>query len=147
MGQKRILVVDDSPVVLKALSMKLKPAGYDVHTASDGAEALGKIRRDKPDLILLDISFPPDVGHGGGVSWDGFLIMDWLRRMDEAKHIPIIVITGSDPAKYQDRALAAGAVGLFQKPIDPAKLLEAIGQALGQPVAVEQSQPATSCEI
>src|SRR5689334_12871467 len=77
---KKILIVDDSLIILKTLSIKLKAAGYQVFTAVDGSEAVSTVRRERPHLILLDIGFPPDVGHGGGVAWDGFLIMTWLRR-------------------------------------------------------------------
>ncbi len=131
-GLKKILVVDDSPIILKTLSMKLKANGYEVLTAVDGGEAVSAARLKKPDLILLDIGFPPDVAHGGGVAWDGFLIMNWLRRLDEAKDIPIIVITGSEDAKYKERALASGAVSFFNKPIDNEGLLGVIRQVLGQ---------------
>src|SRR5712672_2440834 len=117
MNRKKILVVDDSPVLLKALSMKLTAEGYDVLTAEDGGGAVNLARREKPDLILLDISFPPDVAHGGGVAWDGFLIMNWLRRLDEAKNVPVIFVTGADPSKYRDRALKAGAANFLSKPI------------------------------
>src|SRR6266571_697085 len=115
---KTILVVDDNAIIVKTLSFKLKSHGYHVLTAMDGSEAVSITRREKPDLILLDLSFPPDVGHGGGVPWDGFLIMNWIKRMDEAKHIPIIVITGGDPEKSKGPALAAGASSFFHKPID-----------------------------
>jgi two-component system KDP operon response regulator KdpE len=130
MNRKKILIVDDSAIILRALSMKLKSSGYDVLTAADGSEAVAAARQQKPDLILLDLSFPPDVGHGGGVPWDGFLIMDWMRRFEEAKNIPVIVITGGDPAKYKARALASGAVSYFQKPVDNDKLLAMIRQTL-----------------
>lgn len=111
--------------------MKLTSEGYDVVTAEDGSEAVSAVRRERPDLILLDISFPPDVAHGGGLAWDGFLIMEWLRRLDEGKNVPIIVITGGDPVKYKDRALAAGAVSFFHKPIDNDELLAIVAQTLG----------------
>jgi two-component system KDP operon response regulator KdpE len=130
MSRKKILVVDDSLVILKTMSMKLTTAGYDVVTAEDGGAAVSAVRREKPDLILLDISFPPDVAHGGGIAWDGFLIMDWLRRLDEGGNIPVIVITGGDPGKYKDRALAAGALSFFHKPINNDGLLAVIAQAL-----------------
>lgn len=133
MNGKRILVVDDNVVVLKALSMKLKSAGYDVLQATDGSAAVSAARTEHPDLIILDISFPPDVAHGGGVSWDGFRIIEWLHRIDEAKTVPIIVITGGEPAKYKDRAFAAGAVGFFQKPINNEELLAKIEEVLGKP--------------
>jgi CheY-like chemotaxis protein len=132
MSRKKILVVDDSHVILKTLSMKLTANGYDVVTAEDGAGAVSTVRKEKPDLILLDLSFPPDVGHGGGVPWDGFLLMNWLRRLDEAKHIPILVITGGDPAKCKDRALAAGAAAFFHKPIDNDELLTVVRETLAK---------------
>lgn len=132
MNRKKILVVDDSRIILKTLSMKLQASGYEVLTAEDGAVAVSTTRREKPDLILLDISFPPDVAHGGGVAWDGFLIMTWLKRMDEAKNIPIIVITGGKSEDLKQRALAAGAIGFFEKPIDNDELLAAIRHTLGE---------------
>jgi len=131
MSRKKILVVDDNQVILRTMSMKLTSEGYDVVTAEDGSEAVSAVRRERPDLILLDISFPPDVAHGGGLAWDGFLIMEWLRRLDEGKNVPIIVITGGDPVKYKDRALAAGAVSFFHKPIDNDELLAIVAQTLG----------------
>ncbi|HWH70617.1 MAG TPA: response regulator [Candidatus Sulfotelmatobacter sp.] len=130
--RKRILVVDDNKVILKAMAFKLKSSGYDVLMAEDGSEAVSTARQQKPDLILLDINFPPDVAHGGGVPWDGFLIMDWLRRLKEAQEIPVIIVTGGEAATYKERALAAGAVGFFQKPVKPEELLAAIRQALGE---------------
>ena len=57
----KVLIVDDNEVIIKTLSMKLKSSGYDVIAATDGSEAVSAARRDKPDLIVLDISFPPDV--------------------------------------------------------------------------------------
>jgi CheY-like chemotaxis protein len=132
MRRKKILVVDDTPLILKLMSTKLTANGYDVVTAEDGSAAVSAVRQEKPDLILLDISFPPDVAHGGGVAWDGFLIMNWLKRMEEARKIPIIVITGGEPAKYKDRALAAGAASFFHKPIDNDALLTVIRGILGE---------------
>jgi CheY-like chemotaxis protein len=130
--RRRILVVDDNAMILKVLSLKLKANGYDVSTATDGSEAISIVRKEKPDLILVDVSFPPDVGHGGGVPWDGFLIMDWVRRIDEAKHIPFVVITGGDPVKYEKRSLDAGAVAFFHKPIDHEGLISVIRRTLGE---------------
>ena len=128
--RKRILVVDDDLVILKTVSTKLTAQGFEVLTAVDGSEAVSTARKEKPDLILLDISFPPDVGFGGGVPWDGFLIMSWIRRMDEAKHIPVIMIAGGDPVKLEKQSLSAGAVAFFGKPIDHDRLVEVIRRTL-----------------
>ena len=127
-----ILIVDDNEVILKTLSMKLKANDYDVITALDGSQALSLVRKQKPDLILLDINFPPDVGSGGGVPWDGFRMIEWFSRMEEAKATPVIIITGGDVAKYKERALAAGAVSFFQKPINNEEMLATINKILGK---------------
>ena len=140
MSEKKILIVDDSLVFLKAMSKFLAAKGYQVLTAEDGAAALGTVRREKPNLILLDINFPPDVAHGGTVNWDGYRIMDWLRRMDEAKGVPIIITTGGDSAKDKDQCRAPGVVGFFRKPVDHEELLVAIREALDRK-AGEESTP------
>lgn len=127
--RKKILVVDDDAIILNTTSQKLQSRGYTALTAKDGATAIQTVRREKPDLILLDISFPVDAG-GGAAAWDGFLIMSWLRRLDEAKTIPVIVISGGDPVKYKDRSLATGAVDFFHKPLDHDHLLAVVEQTM-----------------
>jgi two-component system, OmpR family, KDP operon response regulator KdpE len=126
MNRQKILIVDDNPVIIKTLSMKLDAAGYDVISAGDGTEAISATRKERPDLILLDINFPEDVG----ISWDGFKVIAWLERIDEAKGTPIIVISGGDAAKFKDRSLQAGAIAYFQKPVDNDKLVEAIKNSI-----------------
>jgi CheY-like chemotaxis protein len=128
---RKILVVDDNPVVLKAFELKLKALGFQVLTASEGAGAVSTARNERPDLVVLDINFPPDVG-SSGLQWDGFNIMQWMHRFQEAAEIPVIIITGGDPAKFKDRALAAGAAAFFQKPINNEEFLMAVRRILGQ---------------
>jgi two-component system KDP operon response regulator KdpE len=141
MDSKKVLIVDDDRVIVRSLSMILTAAGYNPVVARDGGEAISSVRRDRPDLILLDINFPPDVGHGGGVAWNGFLIMGWLRRMDEAKDIPILLITGDLGAQRKEQAIAAGAVGLLHKPVSKDELLVTIRHALGE--VAPEAQPTT----
>jgi chemosensory pili system protein ChpA (sensor histidine kinase/response regulator) len=127
---KKLLVVDDNEVIVKTIAVKLKSAGFQVFTATDGSEAVAQVRKEKPDLILLDLGFPPDLG---GVQWDGFRIMEWLRRVDESKKIPIIVITGGAGDKDKERALASGAVAFLYKPIDHEELLKLVKATVGMP--------------
>jgi CheY-like chemotaxis protein len=127
--QKTILVVDDNEIVIKTISLKLQGAGYRVISAMDGSEAVAAARRENPDLILLDISFPPEVT---GVPWDGFRIMEWFHRLDTAKKIPIIIITGSEDPKTKERATQSGAVAFFQKPIEHDYLLKVVRATLGE---------------
>jgi CheY-like chemotaxis protein len=125
---KKILVVDDNTVVIKTITAKLAGAGYQVIAAVDGTEAVTLARKESPDLILLDISLPADVGT---VSWDGFKLMEWFQRLDAARRIPVIVITGSEDPKTKERATAAGAVAFFQKPVEHDYLLKVVRATLG----------------
>jgi CheY-like chemotaxis protein len=125
--KKKILVVDDNEIILKTTSMKLQGAGYDVLTSLDPAEGVAAVRKEKPDLVLLDITFPPDVS---GPSWDGFRIMEWLHRVDETKKIPIIVISGVVEEKNKQRAVAAGAIAFFPKPVNFDEMLKVIRATL-----------------
>ena len=117
-------MVDDNEIILKTVSLKLQGAGYQVITALDGAEAVAAARKESPDLVLLDISFPPDVG---GVEWDGFRIMEWFRRLDSRQknsHHRHHRRRGS--AGPKQRAVAGGALAFFHKPIDHDDLLKVI---------------------
>ena len=129
---KLILVIDDSVVLLKALSMKLASRGYEVLTAANSASAINLMHANKPDLVILDVNFPTD-------SWDGFGLMAWFRRMDDTRNVPIIVISGSDSDKYEERCREAGAVAFFLKPLDHDLLLATLRQTLGQ--APEEQAP------
>src|SRR4051812_6240450 len=140
MKAKKILVVDDNRVMLRQTSMALVGDGYDVVTAEDGSEAVAKIRTETPDLILLDLLFPPDVGHGGGVAWDGFLILNWLKRLEEAKDVPVVMISITDPATYESRARSAGVRAVLHKPVSKEDLITTIRGVLA-------SQPPKGDEI
>lgn len=134
--KKRILVVDDDPVILKAFSIKLERSGYEVLTAADGSAAVNIVRTRKPHAILLDINFPPDFG---SVAWDGFRIMEWLKRLQEAQKTPIFIITGGDPEKYMIRARELGAVAFFHKPVVHDHLVDALHKFLTEDRAVAAS--------
>lgn len=132
---RTILLVDSNAVFLGALSTALRAEGYEVITAADGSTAVNAARNNMPDLIILDLYYPPDVANGGGVSWDGFLIMEWLRRMDDFSRTRVIFTTADDPAPHVERARKAGASGLFQKGPDMSQLLSVIHRFLGEPTA------------
>jgi CheY-like chemotaxis protein len=100
--------------------------------AQDGSGAVSAARGSKPDLIVLDLFFPPDVGHGGGVAWDGFLILDWLRRTGGITDTPIIFATVGDPTEYVERARKAGVSGFFRKGGDIGELVGLIHHLLDE---------------
>lgn len=128
-NKKKILVVDDDSVILKAFTLKLKASDYDVVTAANGPDAVNAVRTQKPDAILLDINFPPEFE---GVAWDGFRIMEWLRRLEEAANTPIFIVSGGDPEKYVTRARELGAVAFFRKPVAHDQLVAALRRILAE---------------
>ncbi|HEX4263190.1 MAG TPA: response regulator [Verrucomicrobiae bacterium] len=128
-ARKRILVVDDDPIIVKTLTLTLNARGYDVLSAGDAAEAIGKMRDEKPDMLLVDVSLPADCASGGVVPWNGFQITQWLQRMSTAK-IPTIIISGTDKPEYKAKAAAVGAEAFMAKPLDNAMLLGSIASAL-----------------
>jgi CheY-like chemotaxis protein len=124
---QKVLVVDDDPLFLKITSTQLEHEGYEVLTAKDGCEAIAAVRKQKPNVVLLDLHLPQDVT---GVPWDGFRIVTWLKRVEALKNIPIVMMTSSDPSKYAREAIRAGAVGFFSKRLDAKHLITITQQAL-----------------
>jgi two-component system KDP operon response regulator KdpE len=137
-AKHRILVVDDDPIVLKTTEIKLKEHGFAVTTAIDGPTAIHAARSETPDLILLDLSFPTDVT----LTWDGFSIMSWLRRLESTKNVPVIIFTGLQGDSYYQRARTAGVAGFFHKPLNFGPLLSLIDLRLKSKVAAQPVQPA-----
>ncbi len=126
----KILVVDDDEDMRRGLGIRLKASGYNVVFAHDAISATGVARKEKPNLIILDIGLP------GG---DGFIVMERLVSITETS-VPVIVLTGRDPSTNRERALNAGAKAFFLKPPDNEKLLAAVRKALGES---EQAAPTT----
>ncbi len=125
---RKLLVVDDNPVVLKAFELKLKSDGFEVCTTTNSAAVASTAEQNQAELIILDVNFPP----GGAMQWNGFTVMQWLRRFPELARIPVILISGSDASEYKEKALAAGAIAYFQKPVVYKEILEAILKAIGE---------------
>ena len=115
---KRVLIVDDDPVFVRATSLKLQSAGYEVATAKDGSEAIATLGERAAHAVLMDINFPADVCNGGMGSWDGFQIMSWLRGLPTSKGARFIMVSNSNSEDYRNRARQLGAVAYFQKPIN-----------------------------
>lgn len=131
MSRKRILIGDGKARDRHVLSDLLSGAGYDVLVAEDGSQVVNTARSQKPDLVVLNTHFPPDVSHGGGAFEDGFHVINWLARLEETQATRFLLITDEDAAKLQEKAKATGAKGLCQKPINPETLLKVVHRILG----------------
>jgi two-component system, OmpR family, response regulator len=128
MNAKKILVVEDDSIVQKLIADALRSAGYEVATARDGASAMKMARELEPDLVTLDILLAKDSPDD---SWDGFSLGAWIRRINEGKPTPvIIVVSGLEPAEIIESAAAIGAYTFVPKPFTKKKLLDVVADAL-----------------
>ena len=128
----KILVIDDNPIIQRTVYFALRDKGYQVLMAGDISAAMKILRREKLDLVLVDLSFPLDAGNINGPLQDGFFVIDWIRRTPEVKKSPVVIISSTEPAQYQERAAAAGVRACFQKPLDKEKLLATVQAILGE---------------
>lgn len=118
---KRILVVDDEPDLVEMIKMRLEASGYEVIPAYDGKEALDKAKKEKPDLIILDLMLP---------KIDGYKVCRMLKFDEKYKKIPIIMFTAR--AQEQDIKLGkdVGGDAYITKPFEPQGLLAKIKELL-----------------
>jgi DNA-binding response OmpR family regulator len=116
----RLLVADDSETVLLMLQRRLEMAGYEVHTATDGVEALEELERfgdNGPDVILLDAMMP---------RMSGVEVLQKLR--DDGSKIPILMISAHLDAQEPERMKAIGANGSVPKPFEWDELISRIDE-------------------
>lgn len=109
----RVLIVDDSSVMRKIVERSLRQANLgisQVFEAGNGMEALGVVNREKVDLILCDINMPV---------MDGLEFVKQLSTVDNAKGIPVVMITTEGSEGHVVQALSAGASGYIRKPFTP----------------------------
>jgi CheY-like chemotaxis protein len=131
---RRIMVVDDEPLICQLLSYQLGGAGYDVATFHNGFEALGKMATIRPDLIILDVMMPEVSG------WD------LCQQIRSASTIPIIMLTAKQSDHDVVAGLTSGADDYIGKPFSLPQLLarvEAVLRRAGKPVDIkrEKTQP------
>ena len=127
---KSALVVDDSRVALAALSRMLKDHGLAVETAESGSEAIDYLRMNLyPSVIFLDHMMP---------GMDGFETLRTLKSDPRTSKVPVVMYTSTEGESYMGQALAAGAVDVLRKPINPVELLRILQRFKPQP---EQELP------
>jgi len=129
MGKKKILIVEDDPDVLQSMHVRLRAHHYDTYSASDAISCMAEARKSEPDLIILDLGLP---------AGDGFLLMDRFKNVPALASVPVIVVTGRDVRDNLKRVIQAGAKAFLQKPVNTAKLMAVIRQALGEHSRTEE---------
>ncbi len=121
----KILVVDDDPDILDAVTMILESQGYDVVTARDGIEGLATLKAENPDLMILDLLMP---------KMDGFAVCKELQdpRWSKYKNLPILILTSvreeASRRRYElETGLELDVDDYVEKPMSPDVLLQRVG--------------------
>lgn len=114
----RILVVDDDPAMVGAITALVGEEGHQVITAYDGLTAVKRYREERPDIVLLDLAMPGP---------DGFTVAGRMRAEGDA---PIVVVSGESSEEAKVRALGIGADDYLVKPFGRAELLARIGAVM-----------------
>jgi DNA-binding response OmpR family regulator len=122
MPDRKILVVDDEPHVLRTLTFVLKKEGYDVSSARDGEEAMAKVRESKPNLMFLDVMMPKK---------NGYEVCQELKSSVTYSDIHIVMLSAKGQEADKEKALNFGADEFMTKPFSPMGVVERVKQLLG----------------
>ena len=123
MGQKKILLVDDSAVALMAAKMIVRRSGkYELLEAKDGEQAVAMAIAELPDLIVMDVVMP---------KMDGFEACRALREEESTKEIPIIMVTTRGEAENVETGYASGCNDYVTKPVNAMELMEKVESLIG----------------
>jgi two-component system, sensor histidine kinase and response regulator len=125
--RKRILAVEDHDLLLIAIHDILEVEGYEVHTATDGVDALEKLQTVKPDLIIADISMP---------RMDGYEFFEAVHANPEWVPIPFVFLTARAEREDRLRGKAMGAEDYIIKPFDPQELVVVVNSRIGRAQAI-----------
>ncbi len=112
---KRVLLIEDEPNIIEAISFILTRDGWTVHTHSDGETAADRVRQLPPDMIILDVMLP---------GRSGFDILRDLRADPQTETIPVMMLTARGQTKDRDMAMRLGASHFMTKPFSNAEVLE-----------------------
>lgn len=118
---KKILLIDDEPELVRAVTVRFKASGYEVIPAFDGQEGIDKAQEFKPDLVLLDIVMP---------EMDGYEVCKRLKSNPDTKDIPILIFTAYDQRDLEQKCILAGANVIIMKPFETDELLESVNKFL-----------------
>jgi DNA-binding response OmpR family regulator len=116
LAKKRVLLVDDDPELVESVRIALTSQGYEVLIAWDGAEALARVERDRPDLMLLDLVMPRR---------SGLTVLDRMHRT-AMRSTPIIMMTGTEEVRHREAARLRGVSVFLSKPFAIEQLLREV---------------------
>ena len=116
-----VLIVDDEPMARTLLRLMLVRAGFNVFEAEDGFDALEKVRKHQPDVVLLDVMMP---------GMDGFAVCETLRGEASTATLPIVMLSAKTDLESMNKGLRVGATKYLTKPISPEELTQHVREVL-----------------
>lgn len=119
----KVLVVDDSSMVLEMVSAHLKQYGMEVTEAHDGADAVEKLKAGTPDLVVTDVVMP---------RMNGYELCRWIKSNASTKDVPVIMCTTKSEEFDKYWGMKQGADAYLTKPYHPPELIKTIKQLLSQ---------------
>lgn len=122
----KVLIVEDESTIAKTMRLALKAAGFEVDQAEDGLECLKKVRKEKPDLIILDVMLP---------KLDGFKVCRLIKFDKNTSHIPILLCSARHSDTDRERGRRAGADEYIVKPFDLDRLVGTVKNRIHQAVS------------
>lgn len=125
-AKRRILIVDDDPILLQFIGEVLRHAGYETVSASSGVQAIAQIEAREPDLALLDITMP------------GMSGLELARHLNELTSVPFMFLSAIGDGDSARQAAAYGAVGYVVKPVDAERLMAAFEAGLARADEIRQ---------
>ena len=120
---RKVLIVDDEPHMLRVTELSIKKGNYAIVIARNGREAVELAAREKPDLIVMDVTMP---------EMDGLTALKHLKAAAETAAIPVIMLTVRGHALTRQQAEEAGAAIFLTKPFSPTQLLAEARKLLGE---------------
>jgi two-component system alkaline phosphatase synthesis response regulator PhoP len=125
---KKILIVDDDPDFVESNKQLLEANGYQVVSASNGGEGLALAKKEKPDLMILDVMMATNT--------EGFEVSRKIPETPELRNMPVLLVTGIRralhlPFGFEPDKTWLPVDSVFEKPIDPAVLLQEIKKRIG----------------
>ena len=120
--RKRVLLIEDEPNIIQAISFILSRDGWTVDTHADGKTAIAEVARREPDIVILDVMLP---------NRSGFDILQDLRAAPETENLPVLMLTARGQKRDRELAERFGASRFMTKPFSNAEVLDSVRALTG----------------
>jgi CheY-like chemotaxis protein len=131
---RKLLIADDSVTVQRVVELTFANEGIDVVAVGDGAQAIAAIERERPDVVLADVSMP---------GRDGYEVAEFVKGAAHLSHTPVVLMTGAFEQVDESRARAVGCDGVLAKPFEPHMVVSLVARLLETAAPASPGTPAS----